>query len=574
MNKQEKFYGILKVITEVLIITNAIFFFSMKCCWSGISSFLKYGSNHIEFLYYLPPIVSFLFFVLALIGIIFYFKKDKSHHLWIYILLGLGLIETGIIIAVTIFGAIDYLYFIIPDFVKYSLIALILYLISYFLFIYPKKEKRTKNIIKGISFGLIVTITLVSVLNLTINYILVEPVVYAVEDTYQIVFSTSTNTIGTVKIDDEIYSDNNAGGYANSKIHKVIVPQEKLNNSKYYTISATKMFYKGPFGGFKGREVSKTYSFKPIDNSDGISYYSLADIHMEKDGSVKTSSYLQNKDFLVLAGDVISMVDSFNNANYVNKVAHEITKGEIPVIYARGNHEVKGKWADKLYKFVGAKGEDFYYYFTLSNLIYGWSLDIGEDHDDDWWEYYGTADYEKYRNEQIEFLKEEKTKGIYQTYPYHLVVCHIPLPFINSRHNHENSKKEFVNILNELDIDMEISGHQHDLFIFEPGLITPNEALKYNINYDKKGKTYKGYLLDFNFPTFLVSKRGLTQLDSSKLAYSKNQIGFNVEIDNLFTKEVVYYNNVNGEKVEVINPFFDKNYGEKITIDLSTKQFQ
>ena len=73
-------------------------------------------------------------------------------------------------------------------------------------------------------------------------------------------------------------------------------------------------------------------------------------------------------EFLVFAGDVISMMDTFVDANFTNKVAHEITKGEIPVIYARGNHEVKGKMAEQFYKFVGAKGEDFYYYFKLDNI--------------------------------------------------------------------------------------------------------------------------------------------------------------------------------------------------------------
>ena len=573
MNKREKFFKILKFTSVFLAILNAIFFFAMKCCWSGLSSFLKYGSNHIEFLYYLPPIVSGLFFILAITSIILYLIKDKTRNIWPIIVLSLDLIETAIIIAVTIFGAIDYLYFIIPDFITYSLIAGFLYFIAYFMFIYPKKERKTKNIIKGITFGSMVVVLSITLLNLTINSFSTKPVVYAVEDTYQIVFSTSSESIGYVKINNKTYADTYAGSYENSKIHKIIVPQKDLDEAKNYEIYSQKMFYKGPFGGFKGREIKESFAFRPVNSSDGISYYSLADIHMEKNGSIKASSYLENKDFLVLAGDIISMVDSFSNANYVNKVASEITKGEIPVIYARGNHEIKGKWADKLYKFVGSKNENFYYYFTLGNSVYGWTLDIGEDHDDDWWEYYGTADFETYRDEQISFLKEEKDKGTYSSYPYHLVVCHIPLPFINSRKNHEESKKEFISILNELDIDMEISGHQHDLLIFEPGLITPNEQLKYNIEYDGKGKTYKGYLLDFNFPTFLASKRGLTQTDDAKLAYSHNQIGFNVQVDSSFTNEIVYYNNVNGEKVNVVNPFFDKNYGDTITIDLATKSF-
>ena len=141
----------------------------MKCCWSGISSFLKYGSNHIEFLYYLPPIVSLLFFVLALTSIILYITKDKTRNIWPIVILSLNIIEIAAIVAVTIFGAIDYLYFIIPDFIKYSFIALFLYFIAYFMFIYPKQERKTKNIIKGITFGSIVVVLTISLLNLTIN---------------------------------------------------------------------------------------------------------------------------------------------------------------------------------------------------------------------------------------------------------------------------------------------------------------------------------------------------------------------------------------------------------------------
>ena len=134
MNKREKFFKILKFTSVFLAVLNAIFFFAMKCCWSGLSSFLKYGSNHIEFLYYLPPIVSGLFFILAITSIILYLIKDKTRNIWPIIVLSLDLIETAIIIAVTIFGAIDYLYFIIPDFITYSLIAGFLYFISYFFF--------------------------------------------------------------------------------------------------------------------------------------------------------------------------------------------------------------------------------------------------------------------------------------------------------------------------------------------------------------------------------------------------------------------------------------------------------
>ena len=87
-----------------------------------------------------------------------------------------------------------------------------------------------------------------------------------------------------------------------------------------------------------------------------------------------------------------------------NWVAYELTKGEIPVIYARGNHELKGKYMEEFHDYVGAKGEDFFYKFSFGN-VYGLVLDIGEDHDDNYWEYYDTCDFREYRNEQLELVR-------------------------------------------------------------------------------------------------------------------------------------------------------------------------
>ena len=103
---------------------------------------------------------------------------------------------------------------------------------------------------------------------------------------------------------------------------------------------------------------------------------------------------------------------------------------------------------------------------------------------------------------------------------------------------------------------MLLSGHQHDLFVFEPNVVTPKEKLTYNQAYG--GKTYKGYLTDFNFPSMLISIRGLTQTDSSDLTSNK---------------QIATYNNYYGEKVNIVNPFADIDYGNGIEIDLDTKVF-
>jgi hypothetical protein len=119
-----------------------------------------------------------------------------------------------------------------------------------------------------------------------------------------------------------------------------------------------------------------------------------------------------------------------------------------------------------------------------------------------------------------------------------------------------------------MEIDMCISGHQHDLMIFEPGLVKPNETLNYNPDFSSK-KTYKGYLTDFNFNCILVSKRGKTQTDSSSLTNMKEQIGVLIRVDFTKNNQTITYNTSNGELVNVVNPFAIKDYGNTIVFPLN-----
>jgi hypothetical protein len=123
-------------------------------------------------------------------------------------------------------------------------------------------------------------------------------------------------------------------------------------------------------------------------------------------------------------------------------------------------------------------------------------------------------------------------------------------------------------------IDMCISGHQHDLYIFEPGFITPNTKLKYHSSY-YENKKYNGYLTDFKFPCILVSKRGRTQTDDSALTNMKEQIGAYISVDFAKNEQVITYNTSNGDLVDVVNPFVgvdnpenEKSYGNKIVFPL------
>lgn len=562
-------FKIIRIVGTILAFFNSLMFFAMRPCWSGISATLGYKGGDNKILYILPVIIFVFLFVLLLSDLIIkkIFNKNWIHLMYLII----SIVFFIVVIVVIVLGAIDYMRFIWPKFFT-SLLYLDLLLFLYFLiFIYPKTAFKDNNYVKYGTIGVSTLIVVLILLNFSINKITYEPVVYAVEDNYQIIFSTKSKATGWVTIGDKSYYDTYNGSTRKfDKVHKIEVPMSVLDSEKEYTVHTQKSIYCGPFGGFLGRDITKTLNFKPVDTSDGIQYLSFSDIHMNLDVAKKTASFIDNYDFLVLDGDIISDVETFDDANFNNLVAYSITKGEIPVVYARGNHDVKGEYAEQLHKFVGTKDDKFYFNFYFKD-VYGIVLDLGEDHDDDWWEYYGTAHYEDYQDKQIEFLTEEVNSKNFENFKYHLAVCHIPIVFVNYRHNQEEVKANMTNLLNQMDIDMLLCGHQHELMIFEPGLITPNTKLTYNSNY--KTGTYKGYLTDFNFPSLMISKQGFTFSDSNKLAGAKSHIGLFIDVDLNTKKELCYYLNSRGEKVEVMNMFYEKTYGTEITIDLETKEF-
>lgn len=557
---------------------NFFMFFAMRPCWSGISKTLSdafgFGDNPPEFLLWLPVILWILFFVVAVTTTVLFLVKKKEKNLWSYILNGINVVFFVAVMVVIALGAIDYMLYIWPNFFRYVGIVLALFILIFFVFIYPNTKLKDNKVFKLGLVGVFCLTVMANLVDFTFNKITTGAVVYAVENEYQIVFSSKTNSRAWVEIDGKRYFDNyNGSNKSYSKIHKVRIPMNILDEAKEYTIHSQKITYRGPFGGYFGKDYSESYNFKPVDISDGFQYYALADIHMGGNPSKKAADYMNDKELLVLAGDIVSMMDTVADANLINEYAHEMTKGEIAVVSARGNHEIKGKIAHEFHNYTAAKGDQFYYNFYFKG-VYGLVLDIGEDHDDDYWEYYDTAFYKDYREEQIAHLEKELESKNYENYQYKLVVCHIPLVFVNSRKNHKEEKEKITEILNKMDIDMVISGHQHDLYVFEPDTVKYNEKGKmlYNPNYTSS-KTYGGYVTKHNFLNLLVSKRGFTQTDSDSLTRQDSQIGLGVRVNFAANEQVCVYNNSRGEKVSMIHAFNDEiDYGTDLVFDLDTKK--
>jgi len=559
----------ISIIAMLFSLVVALFWTALRINYAGISKVLGADKNDSFFVMWTPVLILvflWLAFVYSVFNLVYFKDTKKVYTIVSYSISGLFLI--GIVIVV-IFGSFDYLSFILPHFYKSLIISFMLLVIVVILF-FPIENNKKSLIVKGF---LVVVITLGSVLvgyNVKSNSINYKPVVYAVEDEYQIIYSTSDNSIAWVEVNGEKYYDLYAGSMKSKDlVHKISVPMEKLDAAKSYKIYAQQLIYRGPFGGIKGDILSETYNFKPVDSSDGIEYYAISDVHESFTGAINAANYFADEmDFLVIIGDTTSMIETEAQANADNTMAYKITKGEKPVIYARGNHEVKGEYAEDLYKYVGSKDSKFYYTFRFKD-VFGIVLDLGEDHDDDWWEYYETAQFDLYRQEQTEFLQNLIDTNALDGYKYKLALSHIPVVFVNNRLNHESFKNDWTGKLNQLHIDTYLSGHQHDLSVFEPGKVTPETTLIINdVISGKTNKAYNGYLTDFNFVGYMVARAANSQLGDTQAVGVDEFTGLYTKVDLVNNTQYSKYTNAKGETVEVYNRFTQEDKVESYTFTI------
>ena len=397
------------------------------------------------------------------------------------------------------------------------------------------------------------------------------PVVYAVEDTYQITFTTQAKGEAWVVIDGVEYNDTYAGyRETESTIHKITVPMEALDAAGEYTVYTRAMLLRGPYESLQGKTISATYNWKGINEDDGINYYVISDNHNTSKTPLSAASYFgEDLDFLICCGDTVSWIDRKADLTQILYLASDITKGEIPVIYARGNHETKGVKAHEYYNYVGANETNYYYTFRLGS-IWGIVLDVGEDHGDDFIEYCGVSKFDSYREEQTVFLDEvlanAENEFDAEGVVYRIAVCHIPLT-VKYENDHAGAYKDaWLERLNQMKLTILYGGHVHELWYIDPAFENGSTLTQVAEYSGKEENNSSRTMSNATFPAILVSKRGDAQspMDPEKV-FDTGFIGLAVTVEGEET--VMKYTDDEGNVLETRSPWFsDIVYGDEIRV--------
>ena len=146
----------------------------------------------------------------------------------------------------------------------------------------------------------------------------------------------------------------------------------------------------------------------------------------------------------------------------VAKFVGDVAKGELPVIFVRGNHDVRGRLAERYTDYFPANGKDTFFVFSVGNLN-GVALDCGEDKLDSHPEYGGVNDFKRFRERETKFLKNVRFEdGDKITFG----VCHIaPIQVTlvpDSCYDIERQTYTVWNdILEKIGVKFFISAHRH-----------------------------------------------------------------------------------------------------------------
>lgn len=299
------------------------------------------------------------------------------------------------------------------------------------------------------------------------NFLNCSPSVCVINTDYEILLNSEKNGIFAIKIENSVYYEENSGALSSEKCFaKIRVPQEVLDRACAYTVLFRESINRKAYFSELGEEQADTFSFKPITKTDKINIYHVADVHYCFASGVKAASYFGDElDLLVVNGD-IGEVETEQNYFEVCKFVGDITNGFIPVVFVRGNHDTRGRLAERFSDHFPANGKKTYFDFKVGPL-YGIALDCGEDKSDEHPEYNGVNIFADFRKKETEFLRSLDKKTTFTFAVSHICPSQAASKKDSVFDIEHDTYTAWNKELERLGVKFMLCGHIHKAYILE-----------------------------------------------------------------------------------------------------------
>lgn len=301
------------------------------------------------------------------------------------------------------------------------------------------------------------------------------PAVFAVGRSYQIMVQLTQPALFWVRVSHTDYYDESNGILCSlSEVHRVTVPMDQLDQAREYTVFVRPLVERKPYYAETSAPLSYSYPFTPVP-SGPIRAYHIADAHNRLEEPIAAARAFGDIDFLILNGDIINHSGDPSKFDNVYQLCEALTGGTKPVVFSRGNHDMRGNYAERFADYTPNFNGNTYYTFRLGRL-WGVLLDCGEDKLDDHPEYGYTVACHPFRMRQTQFLTSviADCKNEYddETIQTRVVIAHNPFPIIPEPpfDIEQDIYGQWVHLLRDhIHPHVIICGHTHKPDVFEPG---------------------------------------------------------------------------------------------------------
>lgn len=364
------------------------------------------------------------------------------------------------------------------------------------------------------------------------SFLKFAPSVCVVGDEYEIIVTTEKNGIIGINVYGKEYYEENSGVLSSEKNYaKIRVPQNALHTAKHYCVTFREAINRKGYFSEIGEVQFEKIIFKPFLKKADIHVYHVADVHFNYEVAAQAATYFgEDTDLYIFNGDLgeVETVDGYMEAL---KFVGEVTGGQVPAIFTRGNHDARGKLAEKFTEFFPSDGKKTYYKFSLGCLE-GLVLDCGEDKKDDHTDYNyvnphvynGVNIFADYRRRELEWLKtidlsDDKIK---------FTVNHIcPVMASSKKGDCFDIERECYGLWNveleRMGVDFMVCGHYHNAWILD--------------------KNHEKNIIPHNYPVIIGSK-----------LYKERYTGGKASVEKFYGAAIT----INSDKIDVA--FTDQNH--------------
>lgn len=302
----------------------------------------------------------------------------------------------------------------------------------------------------------------------------IKPSVFAVEDEYQIMIPSPEPTLMWIQIGNESFYDESNGILRSYTIvHRISVPSDLLNKAKAYSVCYRTIPERKEKFSQPSEIIQVDFNFMPVPETGNVRAYHIADAHNRVTEPILAANAFGEFDFLIFNGDMPNHCDKMENLLGIFEIGFELTGGRKPIVFARGNHDLRGIYAEKYAEVTPNYNGKSYYTFRLGS-IWGLVLDCGEDKPDDHVEYGFTICCHAFRERQTRFLRELAKSGVYNEdgIQRKIVVVHNPFTYVHIPpfDIEQDLYREWTSLLRDyIKPDLMICGHQHELAVYRKG---------------------------------------------------------------------------------------------------------